>query len=107
MQRRTHRIVKAAALALAAIVIADPRCRAETPVASKLTVPAAAHDKPTVPFWHVWTDEKGVSHQKRDEMSAFEFQSISPGAAPSWQSFRNRTATALPPRPAPRSIHQP
>jgi len=37
-----------------------------------------------VPYWHVWTDEKGVSHQKRGEMSAFKFESISPGAAPSW-----------------------
>ena len=37
-----------------------------------------------MPYWHVWTDEKGVSHQKRCEMSAFKFQSISPGAAPSW-----------------------
>ena len=54
--------------------------------------PAAAHEKPparkdispTVPYWHVWTDEKGVSHQTRSEMSAFKFQSISPGAAPSW-----------------------
>jgi cytochrome c peroxidase len=39
---------------------------------------------PTVPYWHVWTDEKGVSHQKRCEMSAFKLESISEGAAPSW-----------------------
>ena len=41
-------------------------------------------DKPTVAYWHVWTDEKGVSHQNRCEMSAFKLQSISEGAAPSW-----------------------
>ena len=40
--------------------------------------------KPTVSYWHVWTDQKGVSHQKRCEMSAFKLQSISEGAAPSW-----------------------
>jgi predicted outer membrane protein len=45
---------------------------------------AAGQDKPTVPYWHVWTDDNGVSHQNRCEFSAFKLQSISPGAAPSW-----------------------
>jgi hypothetical protein len=44
----------------------------------------AAHDKPTLSYWHVWTDANGVSHQKRCELSAFQLQSISPGASPSW-----------------------
>jgi predicted outer membrane protein len=89
MQRRTHRLVMAgAALALAAVVIAGavyyPRSRAETPEASMPTVGATGKDKPSVSYWHVWTDEKGVSHQNRCEMSAFKLQSISEGAAPSW-----------------------
>ena len=37
-----------------------------------------------MPYWHVWTDENGVSHQNRCELSAFEYRSISEGAAPSW-----------------------
>ncbi len=67
MQRRTHRLVMAgAALALAAVVIAgavdSPRSCAETPEASIPTVAGMGKDKPTVAYWHVWTDEKGVSH---------------------------------------------
>jgi hypothetical protein len=89
IERRTKRFVIAGAtLALAAVVIAGaayyPRSRAETPEPSKPTVAANGKDKPSVSYWHVWTDEKGVSHQKRCEMSAFELQSISEGAAPSW-----------------------
>ena len=89
MQRRAHRLVMAgAALALAAVVIAgavySPRSCAETPEASMPTVAGMGKDKPTVAYWHVWTDEKGISHQNRCEMSAFKLQSISEGAAPSW-----------------------
>jgi hypothetical protein len=40
--------------------------------------------KPGVPYWHVWTDENGVSHQDRCELSDFMFESISSGAAPSY-----------------------
>ncbi len=40
--------------------------------------------KPSVPYWHVWTDEKGVSHQDRCELTDFKLESISSGAAPSW-----------------------
>src|SRR5436190_13494714 len=55
--------------------------------------PAAGVETPTVSYWHVWTDENGVSHQKRDERSAFKLQSISEGASPSW-SDRQHTAGA-------------
>lgn len=41
-------------------------------------------DSPEVPYWHVWTDENGVSRQDRCRMSNFAFASISTGAAPSW-----------------------
>jgi predicted outer membrane protein len=87
-ERRTKCLVMAStALALAAVVAGVsyyPRSLAEIPEASMLTVAATGMDKPSVSYWHVWTDEKGVSHQNRCEMTAFEFQSISPGAAPSW-----------------------
>jgi hypothetical protein len=39
---------------------------------------------PEVPYWHVWTDENGVSRQDRCRLANFEFASISAGAAPSW-----------------------
>jgi hypothetical protein len=41
------------------------------------------HD-PSVPYWHVWTDENGVSRQDRCELSDFRFESISNGAESSW-----------------------
>lgn len=40
---------------------------------------------PSVPYWHVWTDEDGVSHQTRCRASNFISASISPPAAPQWQ----------------------
>jgi hypothetical protein len=86
---RTERhLMIGAALGLAAVVIAatawqiEPAAGQEKPIVRKDT-------PPTVPYWHVWTDDKGVSHQKRSEMSAFKFQSISPGAAPSWIDRQN------------------
>jgi len=87
MQRQTKRLLMvAASLVLAAVAILGAACyalgRPETQEASAST--AAGQEKPTVPYWHVWTDENGVSHQKRCKLSAFELQSISPGAAPSW-----------------------
>jgi hypothetical protein len=40
-------------------------------------------DKASVPYWHVWTDENGVSHQDRCELTTnFKLESISSGAAP-------------------------
>jgi hypothetical protein len=45
---------------------------------------APPESKPTVSYWDVWTDGKGVSHQSRCELHAFDFKSVSPGAAPDW-----------------------
>ncbi len=90
MQLRTKRLVMAgAALVLAAVVIAGAalylRSGPETAAAASTpTVPDAGKDKPTASYWHVWTDENGVSHQNRCELSAFKLQSISEGAAPEW-----------------------
>jgi hypothetical protein len=87
MQLQTKRLVMVrAALVLAAIAgaVCYARPRPETQKVSASTVPAAGPDHPTLSYWHVWTDEKGVSHQNRCELSAFQLQSISPGAAPSW-----------------------
>jgi hypothetical protein len=89
MQRQAKRLfVASAALVLVAVVIAGTASYArpsrEAQQASAPTVPATGQNRPTMSYWHVWTDENGVSHQKRCELSAFQLQSISPGAAPSW-----------------------
>jgi hypothetical protein len=45
----------------------------------------SADPKPTVPYWHLWVDEDGVTHQTRCTMSEFELKSIGGGAAAQWQ----------------------
>lgn len=41
--------------------------------------------KPTVKYWHLWVDEKGMSHQTRCNIEEFELKSIQLGTAPQWQ----------------------
>ena len=41
--------------------------------------------EPRVPYWHVWTDEQGLSRQTRCEMTHFTLASIAPPATPQWQ----------------------
>lgn len=43
---------------------------------------------PNVPYWHLWTDADGISHQRRCAMSQFESKSIQLPAAPQWQGQR-------------------
>jgi hypothetical protein len=40
------------------------------------------HDKPTVHYWHLWTDTDGISHQAQCEMTCFDFKSMQPPASP-------------------------
>jgi hypothetical protein len=37
-----------------------------------------------VPYWHVWTDADGKTHQTRCELQNLDLQSINPPAAPQW-----------------------
>jgi predicted outer membrane protein len=84
MQRHNPRRVTAGAALTLAVVIAGAACSpAAKPRAAGPNAPAAKH-KPTVPYWRVWTDDQGVSHQTRCDFSDFDFHSISKGAAPSW-----------------------
>jgi hypothetical protein len=46
--------------------------------------------KPTVPYWHLWTDEQGVSHQDKCALTEFELGSIGGGADPQWKG--NKTS---------------
>ena len=48
----------------------------------------STQEKPRVPYWHLWTDERGQSRQSRCEMTEFDLQSISPPATPQWQGKR-------------------
>jgi hypothetical protein len=94
--RRTYLAVAGAAVVLAVVISAAENriyryadATRQLPETTAQTAPGhpaegSAQAKPTVPYWHVWTDKDGVSHQTRRELSAFESRSISPGAAPEW-----------------------
>ncbi len=43
-----------------------------------------ADKKPAISYWHLWTDERGISHQTRCELTEFRKAGIQPGAAPQW-----------------------
>lgn len=45
-------------------------------------------DAPSIPYWHVWTDADGISHQNRGQINGFVMDSISAGAAAQWQGPR-------------------
>ena len=40
--------------------------------------------RPTIPYWHLWTDRDGISRQKQCALTEFEMKSIKP-ADPQWQ----------------------
>lgn len=48
------------------------------------------HDPPAVPYWHVWADDDGVSHQSRCVLDSFESGRIGP-AAPQWNDAQQRS----------------
>ena len=38
-----------------------------------------------IPYWHVWRDDQGVSHQHLDSVGGFRLDIVSEGAAQIWQ----------------------
>jgi hypothetical protein len=44
-------------------------------------------EAPSVPYWHLWVDQDGVSHHARCAMTEFEMKSMST-AAPQWQGVK-------------------
>jgi hypothetical protein len=92
------RVVAGAALGLAAVVFAGAAFgRHLRSATSETSTPTAAAEQkpPTLSYWHVWTDEKGVSHQNLCALSAFKLQSISEGAAPSWIDKQKTPGTTV------------
>jgi hypothetical protein len=47
------------------------------------TQPDKAGPLPKIAYWHLWTDEDGVSHQTRCELDRFELKGVG-DAAPQW-----------------------
>ena len=47
-------------------------------------------ESPRVGYWHLWTDEQGVSHQARCELTEWELKGVG-GAAPQWNDKQARS----------------
>lgn len=52
-------------------------------------------ERPTVRYWHLWTDAEGISHQQQCAMSEFELKSMQPPADPQWQGQRTSGAMSV------------
>ncbi|MGA9343023.1 MAG: hypothetical protein WBV61_11930 [Rhodanobacteraceae bacterium] len=52
------------------------------------------NDKPTLPYWHVWTDDEGVSHQTRCALEQFELGSVG-DAAPQWNNKQEKSEATV------------
>ena len=52
-------------------------------------------DKPTVPYWHLWADAEGMSHQDRCALTDFELDSIGGGVDPQWNGNKTRTKMTM------------
>ena len=50
---------------------------------------------PTVPYWHLWTDARGVSRQTRCAMTEFDLKSMQPPADPQWQGRKRSGAMSV------------
>jgi len=37
-----------------------------------------------LPYWHLWADDDGVSHQARSELASFKLASLGPGDSSQW-----------------------
>ncbi len=50
---------------------------------------------PSVAYWHLHTDEQGVSRQKRCSMTRFDLKSMSPPADPQWQGEKTHDGATV------------
>ncbi len=46
-------------------------------------------EKPSIGYWHLWTDEQGVSHQQRCQLTEWELKGVG-GADPQWNDKQLR-----------------
>jgi hypothetical protein len=44
-----------------------------------------AGSKPSVPYWHLWVDVNGMSHQRRCELTSYHLKRVGP-ANPQWNN---------------------
>jgi hypothetical protein len=50
--------------------------------------------RPEIPYWHLWADADGVSHQTRCVLTEFELKGVG-GAAPQWSNKQERSEATV------------
>ncbi len=50
--------------------------------------------RPAVPYWHLWVDENGISHQAQCALTAYELAQIG-GASPQWNNKQDRSEATV------------
>ena len=50
--------------------------------------------RPEIPYWHLWTDAGGVSHQTRCALTEFELKGVG-RAAPQWNNKQDRVEATV------------
>lgn len=53
-----------------------------------------SHAPPKIGYWHLWTDEQGISHQSRCELDRFFFKGVG-DAAPQWNDQQAETPATV------------
>lgn len=56
--------------------------------------PAKEGEAPRVGYWHLWTDDQGISHQARCELDRFELKGVG-NAAPQWNDKQERSEATV------------
>ena len=51
-------------------------------------------DRPKIPYWHLWTDEHGVSHQAQCHLTEWDLKGVG-NAAPQWNDKQPRTDSTV------------
>ena len=55
---------------------------------------AKSGGRPRVPYWHLWTDEQGISHQQRCALSEWELKGVG-GADPQWNDKQETVSSTV------------
>ncbi|MGB7084101.1 MAG: hypothetical protein WBD47_01000 [Phormidesmis sp.] len=58
-------------------------------------MPDQSTQKPTLTYWHVWTDDDGISHQNQCELTNFAKESMGGDADPQWNNRLMSGATEV------------
>ncbi|MET0257810.1 MAG: hypothetical protein ABW179_04450 [Methylobacterium sp.] len=80
------------------VFFADPFASSrpyDTPAKQQTGRTVSDQDKPSIPYWHLWTDKDGVSRHTRCAMTEFDKKSMSPPASPQWQGQKTHDGATV------------